>query len=98
PVHHSYDPVGAFRILTRPNTDRSAPGVSRFDAVEQMLFGGIAGSVLQQVVTHLPVGLDDLSDQLRSNDILLQLARSTGSRGDQPFDVELVAVQHEPDH
>jgi hypothetical protein len=52
----------------------------------------------REVRTHLPVGFDDLLNELRLHHIALKLAGRAGSGGDQPLDVEGARVRHQPNH
>jgi len=44
---------------------------------------------------RLLVAADDLADQVRPSDGLLQLPRHAGGAGDERFDLELVRVHHQ---
>ena len=67
--------------------------LTRLDAAPQRLGGRIARVVQEEVRSHLLVGVHDLADQVRSGLLPVPEVR----RGDQPLDVELVGVEHQPD-
>jgi len=51
--------------------------------------------MLLEIRQHFFVTADDLADQVRPGDGLLQLAGRAGDAGDQRFDLELVGVHHQ---
>ena len=48
-----------------------------------------------QILPDLAVCLDCLTNQIRPNDVLFQLAGSAGGGGDQSLDFKLIGVGHE---
>ena len=46
----------------------------------------------------MPIGLDNLADQFRLHGLFFQLPLDTGRGRDEPFDLEFIGMDHEPDH
>jgi hypothetical protein len=54
-----------------------------------------ASGMFLETRQRLLVAADDLADQVRPSDGLLQLPRHAGGAGDERFDLELVRVHHQ---
>ena len=51
-----------------------------------------------QVGQHLAIGVENLANELRAGDRLLQFAGRAGAGGDQQLEIELVRIHHQPNH
>jgi hypothetical protein len=51
-----------------------------------------------EIPPHAPIGFHNLADEVGLSELLLQFARRAGRRSDQSLDVDLVRVEHQPDH
>ena len=72
--------------------------VAGLDAGEELLSRGITVRVSSQVGSDLTIRLNDPPDELRLHNFLLQFSGRAGRGGDETFQLELVGVEHQPDH
>jgi hypothetical protein len=97
PIGAGDDPARTVRVVPVADRVSATFRVARLDDVSLSRGFRKAIGVPREVFAHLTVGIDDLADELRLGSGVLQRFERR-SRRDQAFDIQLVTVQHQPDH
>lgn len=96
-VDSLHDPTGAFGVVAVAEVGAAASRVAALDPGEEIVRFRPARGMAEEIRPHAAVGFDELADEFRPGDGLLEFTRGAGSAGDEAFDLKLVGIDQKAD-